>query len=136
MYPDFRMHHHKMEESQLCLPARIAEVHGDQYVVEFSPALSAHAWWPGRLAKGAPVELVPASGVTVENPYDANRVALHMDLVRPLSSSGPRSVLGLQSTQPAGWGAFQGVQLRNLEDLLEQSLWSDDKGRTSEAAQP
>ncbi|OAA53708.1 hypothetical protein ISF_08647 [Cordyceps fumosorosea ARSEF 2679] len=135
MYPDYLLRYHRMEESQLYIPARIAEVHGDQYLVEFSPAICAHKWWPGRLPCGALVELLPGSppGDAVENPYDANRVMMHADLVRPLSSGGgARPVLGAQSAQPAGWNSFQGVQLRNLEDLLEQSLWNDDKHGTSD----
>ena len=124
MYPDFRLHYHTINDSQLYLPARIAGIHTDQLVIEFSPALSAHKWWPGRVAKGTLVELVPGSGIKVENPYDFNRVTLDMDLVRPLST-GPRPALGVQSAKPAGWSSFQGVRLSNLEDLLEQSIWDD-----------
>lgn len=124
MYPDFRLHYHDISDSQLYLPARIIEVQSDQYVVEFSAALSAHEWWPGRLPKGAPIEVVPKSGVTVANPHDFNRLTVSMDLVRPLSI-GPRPVLGIQSAKPAGWSSFQGVRLGSLEDLLEQSLWEN-----------
>ncbi|PHH74477.1 hypothetical protein CDD80_3057 [Ophiocordyceps camponoti-rufipedis] len=81
MYPDFRLHYHDIADSQLHLPARIIDVQGDQYVVEFSPALSAHEWWPGRQPKGTPIELVPNSGVTVENPHDFNRLTVSMDLI-------------------------------------------------------
>ncbi|KID94662.1 hypothetical protein MAJ_09382, partial [Metarhizium majus ARSEF 297] len=126
MYPDFRLHYHVTDNSQLYLPARIVDVQGDQYVVEFSPALSSHEWWPGRIPKGTQIDLVPGSGVTVENPLDFNRVTLHMDRVRPFSA-GPRPVLGIQSAKPSGWSSFQGVHLSNLEDLLERSLWSSGR---------
>ncbi|PFH56076.1 hypothetical protein XA68_17117 [Ophiocordyceps unilateralis] len=125
MYPDFRLHYHDIVDSQLYLPARIIHVQGDQYVVGFSPALSAHEWWPGRQPKGTPIEVVPKSGVTVENPHDLNRLTVSMDLVRPLSP-GPGPVLGVQSAKPARWTSFQGVRLGNLEDLLEKSLWEND----------
>ncbi|PHH87963.1 hypothetical protein CDD83_8164 [Cordyceps sp. RAO-2017] len=125
MYPDFRLHYHDIADSQLFLPARIIDVQGDHYVVEFSPALSAHEWWPGRQPKGTPIEVIPKSGVTVKNPHDFNRLTVSMDLVRPLSL-GPAPVLGIQSTKPAGWSSFQGVRLGNLEDLLEKSLWDND----------
>ena len=122
MYPDFRLHYHVTDKSQLYLPARIVDVQGDQYVIEFSPALSVHEWWPGRMLKSE-VELVPGSGVKVENPFDFNnRMTLSMDLVRPFSM-GPRPALGVQSVKPSGWSPFQGVHLCSLEDLLEQSLW-------------
>ncbi|PHH62898.1 hypothetical protein CDD81_6616 [Ophiocordyceps australis] len=125
MYPDFRLYYHDIVDSQLHLPARIINVQGDHYVVEFSPALLAHEWWPGRQPKGTPIEVVPGSGVTVENPHDFNRLTVSMDLVRPLSL-GPGPVLGVQSAKPARWTSFQGVRLGNLEDLLEKSLWEDD----------
>ncbi|KAM3520592.1 hypothetical protein NHJ13051_006753 [Beauveria bassiana] len=124
MYPDFRFHYHTAENSQLYLPARIVDVKGDQYVVEFSPAVSAYAWWPGRLEKGTAIELIPGSGVYADNPYEVNRATLAMNLVRPLSN-GPRPVLGMQSGKPPSWSSFQGVQLGNLEELLEESLWND-----------
>ncbi|KAH7630361.1 hypothetical protein B0T09DRAFT_321650 [Sordaria sp. MPI-SDFR-AT-0083] len=124
MYPDFRYHYHVTENSELYLPARIVDVQGDQYVVEFSPALSVHRWWPGRIPKGAQVDLVPGSGIKAENPIDFNRVTVGMDRVRPFSA-GPRPVLGVQSAKPSGWSSFQGVHLCNLEDLLERSLWND-----------
>ncbi|KAM3547738.1 hypothetical protein ARSEF4850_009834 [Beauveria asiatica] len=124
MYPDFRFHYHTAENSQLYLPARIVDVQGDQYVVEFSPAVSAYAWWPGRLEKGTAIELIPGSGVYAGNPYQVNRATLAMNLVRPLST-GPRPVLGMQSGKPPSWSSFQGVQLGNLEELLEESLWND-----------
>ena len=127
MYPDFRFHYHITENSQLYLPARIVDVQGSQYVIEFSPALSAHEWWPGRMPKGKEVELVPGSGVKVENPFDFNRVTVDMDRVRPFSA-GPQPVLGVQSAKPFGWSSFQDVHLYNLEDLLERSLWNDDRG--------
>ncbi|KAL7952405.1 hypothetical protein V8C34DRAFT_319073 [Trichoderma compactum] len=97
----------------------------DQYVVEFSPALSVHGWWPGRMPKGEQVDLVPGSGIKVENPFDFNRVTLSMDRVRPFSG-GPRPVLGVQSAKPSGWSSFQGVHLSKLEHLLERSLWNND----------
>ncbi|PQK14621.1 hypothetical protein BB8028_0005g01520 [Beauveria bassiana] len=124
MYPDFRFHYHTAENSQLYLPARIVDVKGDQYVVEFSPAVSAYAWWPGRLEKDTAIELIPGSGVYADNPYEVNRATLAMNLVRPLST-GPRPVLGMQSGKPPSWSSFQGVQLGNLEELLEESLWND-----------
>lgn len=124
MYPDFLFHYHTAETSQLYLPARIVDVQGDQYVVDFSPTVSAYAWWPGRLEKGTPIELKPGSGIYADNPYELNRTTLAMHLVRP-SSTGPRPVLGLQSAKPPRWDSFQGVQLGNLEELLEQSLWND-----------
>ncbi|CAH0055447.1 unnamed protein product [Clonostachys solani] len=108
----------------LYMPARIVDVQGDQYVVEFSPAVSAYAWWPGRLEKGTSIELIPGSGIHADNPYELNRATLAMNLVRPLST-GPRPVLGMQSGKPPRWSSFQGVQLGNLEELLEQSLWND-----------
>lgn len=128
MYPDFRFHYHVTDDSQLYLPARIVDVQGDQYVVEFSPALSVHAWWPGRMPKGERVELVPGSGVKVENPFDFNRVRIGMDRVRPFLG-GPRPVLGVQSAKPSGWSSFQGVHLSTLEDLFERSLWSYDRDK-------
>ncbi|KAL7950371.1 hypothetical protein V8C42DRAFT_197331 [Trichoderma barbatum] len=126
MYPDFRFHYHVTDDSQLYFPARIVDVQGDQYVVEFSPALSVHGWWPGKMPKGKQVELVPGSGIKVENPFDFNRVTLSMDRVRPFSG-GSRPVLGVQSTKPFGWSSFQGVHLSNLEDLLEKSLWNNSQ---------
>ncbi|GAB0146370.1 hypothetical protein EsHS_00006775 [Epichloe bromicola] len=78
MYPDFRFHYHVIEKSQLYLPARIVDVQGDRYVIEFRPQFSVHRWWPGRMHKGEQVDLVPGSGVTVENPFDFNRVTLDM----------------------------------------------------------
>ncbi|KAL7899216.1 hypothetical protein HDV63DRAFT_403272 [Trichoderma sp. SZMC 28014] len=125
MYPDFRLHYHVTDDSQLYFPARIVDVQDDQYVVEFSPALSVHGWWPGRMPKGEQVDLVPGSGIKVENPFDFNRVTLSMDQVRPFSR-GPRPVLGVQSAKPSGWSSFQGVHLSNLEHLLERSLWNND----------
>lgn len=125
MYPDFRFHYHVTDNSELYLPARIVDVQGDQYVIEFSPALSAHSWWPGRIPKGEQIELVPGSGIKVDNPFDFIRVTVGMDRVRPFSAAGPRPVLGVQSAKPAGWSAFQGVRLCNLEDLLERSLWNN-----------
>ena len=125
MYPDFRYRYHTIHDSQLYIPARIVDVQGDQYLIEFSPDLLVCRWWPGRIAKGEEIELIPGSGITVKNPFDIDRVTLSMDLVRPLSI-GPRPVLGVQSMKPPGWDAFQGVYLRNLEDLLKQSLWGAD----------
>jgi hypothetical protein len=125
MYPDFRFHYHVIDKSQLYLPARIVDVQGDQYVVEFNPALSVHGWWPGRMGKGQQVDLMPGSRDKVENPFDFNSVMVAMDRVRPFSG-GPRPVLGVQSAKPHGWNSFQGVQLSNLESLLERSLWNDD----------
>lgn len=122
MYPDFRFHWHVIEPSEYYLPARIVDVQGDQYVIEFSPALSVHGWWPGRIPKGEQIELVPGSGIKAENPFDFNRVTVGMDRVRPLSAGGPGPVLGVQSAKPAGWSSFQGVRLCNLEDILERSL--------------
>lgn len=124
MYPDFRYHYHVTDNSELYLPARIVDVQSDQYVIEFSPALSVHSWWPGRIPKGEQIDLVPGSGIKVENPFDFNRVTVGMDRVRPFSP-GPRPVLGIQSAKPAGWSSFQGVRLCNLEDLLERSLWDN-----------
>ncbi|QUC15772.1 uncharacterized protein UV8b_00013 [Ustilaginoidea virens] len=126
MYPDFRLHYHTLDDSHLYLPARIVDVQGDEYVVEFSPALSAHEWWPGRMPKGTKIDALPGSGVKVENPFDFNRVTLHTDRVRPFVA-GPRPVLGIQSAKPAGWSSFQGVHLSNLEDLLERRLWNNDR---------
>nr|CAD11376.1 hypothetical protein [Neurospora crassa] len=98
MYPDFRYHYHVTDNSELYLPARIVDVQSDQYVIEFSPALSVHSWWPGRIPKGEQIDLVPGSGIKVENPFDFNRVTVGMD---------------------------RGVRLCNLEDLLERSLWDN-----------
>ncbi|EGZ70965.1 hypothetical protein NEUTE2DRAFT_159242 [Neurospora tetrasperma FGSC 2509] len=105
MYPDFRYHYHVTDNSEL-------------------PALSVHSWWLGRIPKGEQIDLVPGSGIKVENPFDFNRVTVGMDRVRPFSP-GPRPVLGIQSAKPAGWSSFQGVRLCNLEDLLERSLWDN-----------
>lgn len=113
MYPDFRFHYHVTDDSQLYFLAQIINVQGDQYVVEFSPALSVHGWWPGRMSKGEQVDLGPGLGIKVENPFDFNRVTLSMDRVRPFSG-GPRPVLGVQSAKPSGWSSFQGVHLSNL----------------------
>ena len=125
MYPDFRFHYHTTDTSHLYLPARIVDVQGDKYVIRFSPALSAHGWWPGRIPKGQPIDLVPGLGIRVENPFDFDRVTVDMDWVRPFSA-GPRPVLGVQSIKPSGWSLFQGVHLGNLEDLLERSLWRNN----------
>ena len=126
MYPDFRFHYHITDNSQLYLPARIVDVQGGHYVIEFSPALSVHGWWPGRMPKGKQVDLVPGSGLKGENPFDFNRLTIDMDRVRPFSA-GPQPVLGVQSAKPSGWSSFQGVHLRNLEDLLERSLWYNER---------
>ncbi|KAK4101832.1 hypothetical protein N658DRAFT_530591 [Parathielavia hyrcaniae] len=126
MYPDFRYHYHLTDNSELYLPARIVDVQGNQYVIEFSPALSVHRWWPGRMPKGEQIDLVPESGTKAENPFDFNRVTVGMDRVRPFSA-GPRPVLGVQSAKPSGWSSFQGVRLCNLEDLLERGLWDNDR---------
>ncbi|KAI1288679.1 hypothetical protein F5Y03DRAFT_404548 [Xylaria venustula] len=126
MYPDFRSHYHVTDNSQLYLPARIVEVQGDQYMIEFSPSLTVHGWWPGRKPQGTQVDIAPGSSIKVENPYDFNRVMLGMDLVRPLST-GPRPALGVQSARPSGWSSFQGVHISSLEDLLERSLWNNDR---------
>ncbi|PVH69867.1 hypothetical protein DL98DRAFT_661456 [Cadophora sp. DSE1049] len=134
MYPDFRFHYHVTDNSQLYLPARIVDVQGDQYVIEFSPELSVHGWWPGRIPKGQNINLVPGSGVMVENPFDFNRVTLGMDLVRPFIA-GPRPVLGVQSAKPFGWSSFQGVHLCELDDLLEDSLWNNDRDSEREGGQ-
>ena len=80
---------------------------GDQYVIEFSPDCSVYGWWPGRIAKGEEIEIIPGSGVKVKNPFDVDRVMLSMDLVRP-SSAGPRPVLGVQSMKPAWLGCISG----------------------------
>lgn len=125
MYPDFRFHYHTTDTSHLYLPARIVDVQGDKYVIRFSPALSAHGWWPGRMPKGQPIDLVPGLGIRVENPFDFDQVTVDMDWVRPFSA-GPRPVLGVQSIKPPGWSLFQGVHLGNLEDLLERSLWRNN----------
>lgn len=126
MYPDFRFHYHDISDSQLYLPARIVDVQGDQYLIEFSPAFSVHSWWPGRIPRGEEVDLRPGSDIKVKNPFDLNnRVAVAMDLVRPFIE-GPRPSLGIQSAKPPGWSSFQGIHLGELEDLLERSLW--DKG--------
>lgn len=77
--------------------------------------------------KGEQVDIVPGSGVMVENPFDFNRVTLDMDRVRPSFCAGPRPVLGIQSAKPPGWSSFQGVHLCNFEALLERSLWNDDR---------
>ena len=126
MYPDFRFHYHFTDNSHLYLPARIVDVQGDQYVIEFSPAFSVHSWWPGRMPQGEQVDLVPGSDIKVENPFDFNRVMVAMDRVRPFIA-GPRPVLGVQSAKPSGWSSFQGIHLCDLEDLLEESLWNNDR---------
>ncbi|KAF3197218.1 hypothetical protein TWF679_003498 [Orbilia oligospora] len=125
MYPDFRFHYHTIDKSQLYLPARIVDVQGDQYRVEFNPALSAHRWWPGRMSKGQQVDLIPGSHSKVENPFDFNTVMIAMDRIRPFSG-GPRPALGVQSAKPFGWNSFQGVHLSKIENLLEKTLWNDD----------
>ncbi|KAI1259892.1 hypothetical protein F5Y18DRAFT_432864 [Xylariaceae sp. FL1019] len=125
MYPDYRFYYHTIENSQLYLPARIIDVHNDEYTIEFSPAFMMHAWWPGRIPSGQQIELIPGSGITVDNPFDANRVTLGMDKVRPFNP-GPRPVLGVQSAKPSGWSSFQGVHLHNLENLMERSIWDDE----------
>ncbi|KAI0143817.1 hypothetical protein GGR57DRAFT_518126 [Xylariaceae sp. FL1272] len=124
MYPDYRFHYHSIENSRLFLPARIIDVNNDQYTLEFSPAFTVYAWWPGRIPSGQPIELVPGSGIKIDNPYDSNRVTLSMDKVRPYNP-GPRPVLGVQSAKPLGWSLFQGVHLHNLESLMERSIWND-----------
>ena len=126
MYPDFRFHYHDTNNSQLYLPARIVDVQGDQYVIEFSPAFSVHSWWPGRIPQGEEVDLGPGSDIKLKNPFDFNRVAVAMDLVRP-SNDGPRPTLGVQSAKPSTWSSFQGTYLCELEDLLERSLWNKDR---------
>lgn len=131
MYPDIRFHYHDINDSQLYLPARIVDVHGDQYVIDFSPAVLAYNWWPGRLPHGDEVYLKPGSDATLKNPFDFNRVAVAMDLVRPFIE-GPRPALGIQSAKPSGWNSFQGIHLCELDDLLERSLW--DNNRNEERA--
>jgi len=125
MYPDFRLHYHVTDSSQLYLPARIVDVLEDQYVIEFSPEFSVHSWWPGRLPRGERVDLVPGSDIKVENPFDFNRVSVTMDRVRPFIA-GPRPVLGVQSAKPSEWSSFQGIHLCGLDELLERSLWDND----------
>jgi hypothetical protein len=126
MYPDFRFHYHVTNSSQLYLPARIVDVQGDQYLIEFSPAFSVHRWWPGRMPQGEQVNLVPGSDIKIENPFDFNRVTVAMDRVRPFIA-GPRPALGVQSAKPSGWSSFQGIHLCELEDLMEKSLWNNDR---------
>ncbi|TLD22370.1 hypothetical protein PspLS_07768 [Pyricularia sp. CBS 133598] len=98
--PGFPIHYHITDDSQLYFTTRIVNVQGDQYVVQFSPALSVHGWWPGRIPKGEQVEIVPGSGIMVENPFGFNRVTLSMDRVSPLAV-GPRPALGVQSVKPS-----------------------------------
>ncbi|KAK6346148.1 hypothetical protein TWF730_010480 [Orbilia blumenaviensis] len=126
MYPDYRFHYHTIDKSQLYLPARIVDVQGDQYLVEFSPALSVHRWWPGRMAKGQQVDLIPGSHSKVENPFDFNTVLITMDRIQPFSE-GPRPTLGVQSAKPPGWNSFQGFHLSRIENLLEETLWNNDQ---------
>jgi hypothetical protein len=78
------------------------------------------------MPKGKQIDLVPGSGVKVENPFDFHRVMLGMDRVRPFIA-GLRPVLGVQSVKPSGWSLFQGLHLCELEDLLEGSLWNNDR---------
>ncbi|KAL7807409.1 hypothetical protein V8C26DRAFT_414763 [Trichoderma gracile] len=119
VYPDFRYNYHDIDNSQLYLPARIINVKGDQYEVEFSPALSVHSWWPGRMPKGE--DLGAGPGMRVKNPFSFTRVLVGMDRVRPFYR-GPRPVLGLQTINPHGWSSFQGIYLHALEELLSKTL--------------
>lgn len=120
------MHYHDINSSQLYLPARIVDARGDQYVIEFSPAFFVHPWWPGRIPQGETVDLQPGLGTKLENPFDLTRVVVAMDRVRPFNA-GPRPALSVQSATPFGWGPFQGLHLRELDDLLEKSLWDSDQ---------
>ncbi|UKZ74035.1 hypothetical protein TrVFT333_001689 [Trichoderma virens FT-333] len=118
MYPDFRFHYHVTDNSQLYFPARIVDVQGDQYVVEFSPALSVHGWWPGRMPKGEQVDLMPGSGIKVENPFDFNRVTLNMDRVRPFSGGHDRFWVPSQRSH------LDGVHSRAFNSPILSSFWS------------
>lgn len=126
MYPDFRLHYHEIDKSQLYLPARIVGVQGDNYVIEFSPLNSVLLWWPGNIPHSQEIDLIPGSGNMLKNPYDSSRVVIGMDLVRP-HIAGPRPALGVQSAKPLGWSAFQGAHFCGLENLVEKNLWSKDR---------
>ncbi|CAI2177195.1 17280_t:CDS:2 [Funneliformis geosporum] len=120
-YPDYLFRYHGLEESQLYLPARIMDVQDDQYLIKFSPAVSAYAWWPGRTSSDEfPRE--PGSKETVKNPFDGIQVIMSMDRVRPYAVD-PNPVLGTQSIRPHSWSAFQGVQFADLQQIDDDILW-------------
>ncbi|CAG8699714.1 13850_t:CDS:2, partial [Funneliformis mosseae] len=120
-YPDYLFRYHGLEESQLYLPARIIDVQDDQYIIKFSPAVSAYAWWPGR-ASSDEFPREPGSKETVKNPFDGIQVTMNMDWVRPYSA-GPNPVFGTQSIRPHSWSAFQGVQFTDLQQIDDDVLW-------------
>ena len=78
------------------------------------------------MPQGEEVDLVPGLDIKMENPFDFIRVTVAMDRVRPFIA-GPRPALGVQSAKPSWWSSFQGIHLCELEDLLEKSLWNNDR---------
>ncbi|CAG8815183.1 20106_t:CDS:1, partial [Racocetra fulgida] len=103
VYPDYDYRYYSLEESQLYLPARIIDVEGDQYHVEFSPAVIAYAWWPGRSPKSFKFPRKRGTQETVDNPFEKTKVWINMDLVRPYFGTDPHPVLGTSSMRPHSW---------------------------------
>ncbi|CAG8549079.1 12840_t:CDS:2 [Funneliformis caledonium] len=122
IYPDYLFRYHGLEESQLYLPARIIDVQDDQYLVKFSPAVSAYTWWPGNTSSDNEFPREPGSKETVKNPFNGVQVTMSMDRVRPYTA-GPHPVLGTQSIRPHSWSTFQGVQFTDLQQIDENILW-------------
>ncbi|CAI2167855.1 8298_t:CDS:2 [Funneliformis geosporum] len=122
IYQDYLFRYYCLEESQLYLPARIIDVQDDQYLVKFSPAVSAYAWWPGNTSSDNEFPRELGSKETVKNPFDGIQVTMSMDRVRPYIA-GPHPVLDTQSIRPHSWSAFQGVQFTDLQQIDENILW-------------
>ncbi|CAG8516557.1 17805_t:CDS:2 [Racocetra fulgida] len=111
-------------DSQLYLPARIIEVEGDQYLVEFSPAFIAYSWWPGRSSNPDKFPREPEAKETVKNPFfNETQVWVNMDRVRPYCGADPHPVLGISSMRPHSWSVFQGIQFTDLQQFSEKILW-------------
>ncbi|CAG8548649.1 12138_t:CDS:2 [Racocetra persica] len=123
VYPDYKYRYHSLEDSQLYLPARIIEVEGDQYLVEFSPAFIAYKWWPGRSSNPDKFPREPEAKETVKNPFfNKTQVWVNMDRVRPCGAD-PHPVLSISSMRPHSWSVFQGIQFTDLQQLSEKILW-------------
>ncbi|KAF0430333.1 hypothetical protein F8M41_005537 [Gigaspora margarita] len=123
VYPDYNYCYHSLEVSQLYLPARIIEVEGDRYRVEFSPAVIAYKWWPGRSSNPGKFPRKRGAKETVENPFKGTKVWVSMDRVRPYFGADPHPVLGISSMRPHSWSAFQGIQFKDLQQFSEDILW-------------
>ncbi|CAG8711418.1 178_t:CDS:2, partial [Cetraspora pellucida] len=127
VYPDYKYCYYSLEDSQLYLPARIIEVEGEQYLVEFNPAVIAYTWWPGRSSNPNKFPRKPGVKETVNNPFDGTRVLVNMDRVRPYCGADSHPVLGISSMRPHSWSVFQGIQFTDLQQFSEDILWKQNK---------